>query len=59
MAGYNVDSLEAGIEASKKNIGVFEDAITKERDTISEYYGMIDTIRKKADMAADTVISQL
>jgi len=56
MTGYSVASMEAGIEAAKKNIGVFEDAITKERNTISDYYGMIDTIRRKADMAADIVI---
>ena len=47
MAGYSTESLEAGIEAAKKNIKIFEDAITKERNTISEYHGMIDTIRRK------------
>lgn len=41
---YNKDSLINGIEACKKNIQTFEDAIQKERDTIKEYYAMIDTI---------------
>ena len=45
MSGYNIDSLEAGIEAAKKNIGIFEDAIDKERDTISEYHDMITAIK--------------
>ena len=46
MTGFSVESLENGIEAAKKNIGIFEDAITKERATISEYYDMISTIRQ-------------
>lgn len=45
MTGYNVESLENGIEAAKKNIIIFEEAITKERNTISEYHGMIEDIR--------------
>lgn len=56
MTGYSVESLEAGIDAAKKNIKVFEDAITKERDTISEYYDMIGTIQmkqKEADIRDD------
>lgn len=45
--GYSVESLENGIEAAKKNILIFEDAIVKERNTISEYYNMISTIQRK------------
>lgn len=47
MSGYNVDSLLDGIERCKKNIITFEDAIDKERNTIKEYYYMIDTIQRK------------
>lgn len=47
MSGYNVDSLLNGIERCKKNIVTFEDAIEKERNTIKEYYYMIDTIERK------------
>lgn len=49
MTGYNVESLENGIVAAKKNIGIFEDAITKERNTISEYYDMITDIKRKSE----------
>lgn len=48
MTGFSVESLENGILAAKKNIDIFEDAITKERDTISEYYDMIATIKRKS-----------
>jgi hypothetical protein len=44
---YNLEALERGIEKCKENIKVFEDAIEKERDTIKEYYGMMDTLRNK------------
>jgi hypothetical protein len=47
MGGFSVESLDNGIEASKKNILVFEDAIDKERNTIKEYREMIDTIERK------------
>jgi prefoldin subunit 5 len=47
MSGFSVKSLENGIESSKKNIRVFEDAIDKERNTIKEYREMIDTIERK------------
>lgn len=43
---YNIDSLLNGIEACKRNIQTFEDAIQKERDTIKEYYGMIEAVEK-------------
>lgn len=48
---YSVESLERGIEHCKKNIKTFEDAIQKERDTIDEYYGMIDALKEKARIA--------
>jgi len=48
---YNVESLERGIEAARKNIKVFEDAIDKERDTIKEYRFMMEVIEKKANEA--------
>ena len=44
---YNVEGLERGIEACKKNIKTFEDAIDKERDTIKEYRKMIGVIEAK------------
>lgn len=47
MTGYSVESLEAGIESAKKNISVFEDAINKERDTITEYQDLILTTERK------------
>jgi hypothetical protein len=47
MGGFSVESLDNGIEASKKNILVFEDAIDKERNTIKEYREMIDIIERK------------
>ncbi len=47
---FSIESLERGIEGCKKNIKVFEEAIDKERDQIKEYYGMIDTLRKKEEV---------
>jgi hypothetical protein len=44
---YNTDSLRAGMEKCKVNIKTFEDAIQKERDTINEYYDMIEVIKKQ------------
>ena len=44
---YTVEALENGIEKIKKNILVLEGAIEAERDRIKEYYGMIDTIKRK------------
>lgn len=39
---FNSEALERGIEQCKKNILTFEQAIEKERNTIKEYYKMID-----------------
>jgi tetratricopeptide (TPR) repeat protein len=44
---YSVEGLENGIEQARKNIQTFEDAIQKERDTIDEYYRMIDVLKEK------------
>ncbi|MHA2046583.1 MAG: hypothetical protein ACW99G_17485 [Candidatus Thorarchaeota archaeon] len=44
---HSVEGLEQGIEHCKKNIKTFEDAIQKERDTIDEYYRMIDLLKEK------------
>jgi hypothetical protein len=44
---YSIEGLENGIEQARKNIKTFEDAIQKERDTIDEYYKMIDILKEK------------
>jgi len=44
---YSIDGLERGIAQSRKNIRTFEDAIDKERATIKEYLGMIETLERK------------
>jgi len=49
--GFSVESLTNGIESCKKNILVFEEAIEKERNTIKEYRGMIETIEENERMA--------
>ena len=45
--GFNIESLENGIEASKKNIITFEEAIKKEREIQEEYREMIKVIERK------------
>ena len=47
MAGFSIEALTQGIANCKKNIGTFEEAIDKERATIKEYYGMIETVQRK------------
>ena len=47
-AGYKIETLEKGIEACKKNIKVFEEAIAKERTMIDEYYVMIEVLKQKS-----------
>ena len=44
---HSIEGLERGIEHCKKNIETFEDAIQKERNTIDEYYRMIDALKEK------------
>ena len=39
---FNNDALLRGIEQCKKNIKTFEEAIEKERNTISDYYMMME-----------------
>ena len=51
---YNVDSLKLGIEKAKDNIKMFEGAIQKERDTIEEYLGYIETLKKKESNEKDS-----
>ena len=50
-SGFSVESLENGIEACKKNILIFEEAIEKERNTIKEYREMMETIGEQERMA--------
>jgi ribosomal protein S4E len=52
---YDKKALLDGIEACKNNIVTFEDAIGRERDTIKEYYFMIDTIERKEREAAAVI----
>jgi len=56
MPDYNTDSLINGIEACKKNIIIFEKAIEKERNTITEYYDMIEVIKKKELIANSNIV---
>ena len=44
---YDIQALKAGIEKCKVNIQTFEDAIERERRTITEYRIMIDAIREQ------------
>ena len=47
---FTVKSLDNGIEASRKNIKVFEEAIDKEMKTIKEYREMIDKMQQQEDL---------
>jgi hypothetical protein len=44
---FSPEALKNGILSCKANIITFEDAIEKERETIKEYQGMIDSIEEK------------
>ena len=44
---YNSDALYRGIDQAKANIKTFEEAIEKERETIKQYYAMIDENDKR------------
>ena len=46
---YEIKGLKEGIERAKINIKVFENAINKELETISEYEMMIKVLEKKDD----------
>lgn len=56
-AGYTVDGLLHGIERCKLNIGVLEQAISREQGTIADYKIMISDIKnaeaKKAEAEAN------
>jgi len=41
---YDIDALKANIEKIKKNIGIFEEAIGKERKEIERLQGIIDIL---------------
>lgn len=44
---FRKEALERGIEQCKKNIVIFEEAIEKERQTIKDYYSMIEQNQKQ------------
>ena len=46
---YEIKGLKEGIDRAKINIKVFEDAINKELETITEYEMMIKVLEKKDD----------
>lgn len=50
---YNIDSLEAGIDQCKVSIKALEDAADRERETIKEYRGMIDTLQERERIDAE------
>ena len=49
--GYSVESLRLAIRSCDVNIITFEDAIKKERKTITEYLWMISKIEEKKETA--------
>ena len=56
--GYSVEALHRGIRASEVNIVTFEDAIKRERQTMTEYRWMIDQIERKKKEAEDARVGQ-
>lgn len=46
---YEIVGLKDGIERCRVNIKIFEDAIDKELQTISEYKEMIEVLEKEKD----------
>ncbi|NIT03766.1 hypothetical protein GTO10_02420 [Candidatus Saccharibacteria bacterium] len=53
---YDTDALMRGIEAAKRNIATFEEAIQREKNTIDEYRGYINILRqKKKDQGGKSV----
>lgn len=53
---YDVDALERGIEAARRNIATFEAAIQREKDTINEYQGYITILNEKKRVQKGIVI---
>jgi len=49
MVDYSVENLLRGIEQAEKNIKTFEDAISKERETIGQFKWMIEQVERKED----------
>jgi len=50
---YDLDSLKEGVEKCIKNVGIFEDAIQKEYETVREYKRIIATLEEKKALAND------
>jgi hypothetical protein len=50
---YDLDALKVGVEKCKKNIEVFETAITNEYGTIRDYKRMIAELENKKVLAND------
>ena len=44
---YEIEPLKQGIEKAKASIKIFEDAINKELQTITEYKEMIKVLEEK------------
>lgn len=53
---FKSDALERGIQQCKNNIKTFEDAIQKERDTIKEYYRMIEHNQEQERIDKEKII---
>ena len=47
MSDYSAENLKRGIEQAEKNIATFEEAISKERETIGQFKWMIEQIERK------------
>ncbi len=47
MPEYTVESLDRGIAQAEKNIKTFEDAISKERETIGQFKWMKEQVQRK------------
>lgn len=55
---FSTESLTNGIEACKKNILTFEEAIQKERDTIKEYFVMIEAVQESERKAKAKALTE-
>ncbi len=53
---FDKQGLKNGIEHAKKNIKIFEDAIKKERDTITEYKRMMKVLEKRKDIQENMIV---
>jgi len=59
MSGFSTESLINGIEACKKNIKTFEDAIERERATIKEYRDMIEVVENKPEPVIINIVPEI